>query len=88
MPHSVETGRRKSNAAASSRRPSGWMTGDFAIALPLGKGGLLTNITGGIPLRFGGRDVGALGVAGGTPDQDADIGARTLELLGADGVQP
>jgi uncharacterized protein GlcG (DUF336 family) len=34
MPHSVETSRRKANTAASSRRPSGWMQGDFAVALP------------------------------------------------------
>jgi len=83
MPHSVETSRRKANTAASSRRPSGWMQGDFALALPMGTDNLLTNIRGGFPLVFAGKHVGGLGVAGGTPDQDAEIGSAVLEALGS-----
>jgi len=86
-PHSVETSRRKANTAASTRRPTGWMEGDFAIALPLGTGGLLTNILGGVPLRFGETHVGGLGIAGGTPAQDAEIAALVLERLGADPIR-
>ena len=48
-PHSVETSRRKANTSASTRRATGWMQGDFAIALPLGTGNLLTNIQGRVP---------------------------------------
>ena len=55
MPHSVETSRRKANTAASSKRPTGWMQGDFAIALPMGTDNLLTNIRGGFPLHRTGR---------------------------------
>jgi len=81
MPHSVETSRRKANTAASSRRPSGWMQGDFAIALPMGTDNLLTNIRGGFPITIDGRHLGGIGIAGGTPDQDAEIGVAVLEAL-------
>jgi uncharacterized protein GlcG (DUF336 family) len=81
MPHSVETSRRKANTAASSRRPSGWMQGDFAVALPMGTNNLLTNIQGGFPITSDGHHLGGLGIAGGTPDQDAEIGEAVLEAL-------
>lgn len=84
MPHSVETSRRKANTAASSRRPSGWMQGDFALTLPMGTDNLLTNIRGGFPLNFEGRHLGGLGIAGGTPDQDAEIGLAVLEALSSE----
>jgi len=81
MPHSVETSRRKANTSASSKKPSGWMQGDFAVALPMGTNNLLTNIRGGFPLQFNGHFVGGLGIAGGTPDQDAEIGLAVLASL-------
>lgn len=81
-PHSVETSRRKANTGASTRRASGWMQGDLAVALPMGSGNLLTNIRGGFPLADEGRHLGGLGVAGGTPDQDAEIALATLAALG------
>lgn len=84
MPHSVETSLRKANTGASTRRPSGWMQGDFAVALPMGTGNLLTNIRGGFPLVVDGTHIGGLGVAGGTPDQDAEIALATLSALGAE----
>jgi glc operon protein GlcG len=85
-PHSVETSRRKANTAASTRRATGWMSESFAVQLPLGTGGALTNILGGSPLRFDGVHTGGLGVAGGTPDQDAVIAAATLAAIGAEAV--
>jgi len=85
-PHSIETSRRKANTAASTRRPSGWMQGDFAVGLPLGTGNLLTNIRGGVPISFGGTLVGGLGIAGGTPDQDIEIATAVLVAIGADSL--
>ncbi len=85
-PHSVETSRRKANTAASTRRATGWMSESFAVQLPLGTGGALTNILGGSPLQFGGVHTGGIGVAGGTPDQDAVIAAATLAAIGADAI--
>ena len=86
-PHSVETSRRKANTAASTRKKTGWMSDTFAVQLPLGTGGLLTNILGGSPLTFDGKHVGGIGVAGGTPDQDAAITAATVAAIGADTAQ-
>lgn len=80
-PHSVETSRRKANTSASTRKPTGWMQGDFAVALPLGAANLLTNIPGGFPLVAEGKYIGGFGVAGGTPDQDAEIGRTVLAAL-------
>lgn len=83
-PHSVETSRRKANTAASTRKKTGWMSDAFAIQLPLGTGGILTNILGGFPVKFDGTHVAGLGIAGGSPDQDAAIGIATLAAIGAD----
>jgi uncharacterized protein GlcG (DUF336 family) len=85
-PHSAETSRRKAQTAASTRRASGWMPDPLAAILPAGSGNLLTNITGGLPLRFDGRFVGGFGVAGGTPDQDAEIARAVLAAIGTDPV--
>ena len=43
------------------------------IKPPLATDLKLTNILGGSPLTFAGTVTGAIGVAGGTPDQDAEI---------------
>jgi glc operon protein GlcG len=74
-PHSVYSSRRKANTAASTRRPTGWMGDDLALSIPLATELKLTNIKGGSPLSCGGTVSGAIGVAGGTPDQDAQIAA-------------
>ncbi len=74
-PHSVDSSRRKANTAASTRRPTGWMKDDLALPLPLATDMKLTNIIGGYPLTFESEIAGGLGVAGGTPDQDAQIAA-------------
>jgi uncharacterized protein GlcG (DUF336 family) len=83
-PHSVETSRRKAGTAASTRRPSALMNPDLAQKLEHGSGGLLTSIAGGVPIVFDGVLVGGLGVAGGKPDEDAQIAAAVLERLGAE----
>jgi glc operon protein GlcG len=74
-PHSIDSSRRKANTSASTRRPSGWMGDDLAIALPLATDLKLTNIIGGSPLLVDDVVVGAIGIAGGTPAQDAQIAA-------------
>lgn len=81
-PHSAETSRRKAQTAASTRRATGWMEGDLALALPPGSGNLLTNILGGFPLVVDGRFLGGFGVAGGAPAVDADVARRALAAVG------
>ncbi len=83
-PHSAETSRRKAQTSASTRRATGWMPPELAVALPLASGNMLTNVGGGFPVKFGGRFVGALGVAGGTVEQDAAIARAALASVGAD----
>ncbi|GAA4480222.1 heme-binding protein [Microbacterium panaciterrae] len=82
-PHSAETSRRKAATAASTRRRTAQIPEALAAALPLGTGGILTTIDGGVPIFFGELLVGGLGVAGGSPAQDAEIALETLKRLGA-----
>ena len=86
-PHSAETCRRKANTSASTGRASGWMPDELAAMLPAASGNLLTNIPGGVPLRFDGELAGAIGVAGATPAQDAKVAAATVRAIGADHPQ-
>ncbi len=86
-PHSVETSRRKAATAASTRKPTGWMTKEFAVEVAIATNTTLTNILGGVPLTFGGIHIAGLGIAGGTPDQDAEIAAAVLEMVGADPIK-
>ncbi len=82
-PHSAETSRRKAATSASTRRRTGLIPESLSTALPLGTGGALTTIDGGVPIVFGETHVGGLGVAGGSPAQDAEIALKTLKRLGA-----
>ncbi|MBO0980844.1 heme-binding protein [Microbacterium sp. SD291] len=82
-PHSAETSRRKAATSASTRRRTGQIPESLTIALPLGTGGALTTIDGGMPIFFDDAHVGGLGVAGGSPAQDAEIALETLKRLGA-----
>lgn len=82
-PHSAETSRRKAATSASTRRRTGLIPEALTTALPLGTGGALTTIDGGVPIVFGETFVGGLGVAGGSPAQDAEIALETLKRLGA-----
>lgn len=77
-PHSVDSSRCKANTAASTRRPTGWMSEDLALPLALATDLKLTNIIGGSPLVFDGTVAGAVGIAGGSPDQDAQIAEATV----------
>src|SRR5690606_10280197 len=82
-PHSAHTSRRKAATAASTRRRTALIPEALAVALPLGTGGELTTVDGGLPIFFGDVHVGGLGVAGGTPAQDLEVAVETLRRLGA-----
>ena len=74
-PHSVETSRRKANTAASTGKATGWMEKELAKTLPMASGNLLTNIPGGVPLRFD----GVLGEGWEFPGEQL---SKTMKLLG------
>jgi len=82
-PHSVETSRRKAATSASTRKPTSAIAPELAVALEHGTGGMLTSVKGGVPLVFDGVHIGGIGIAGGRPDQDAEIALALLEELGA-----
>jgi len=86
-PHSAETSRRKAQTAASTRRATGWMPAGLAIELPLASGNLLTNIPGGMPVLVDGAVVGAIGIAGGSVEQDAKVAAAVLTAIGGEAIQ-
>src|SRR3989442_5353917 len=77
-PHSAETSRRKAQTSASTRRATGWMPAGLAVELPMASGNVLTNIPGGVPVFVDGAFAGAIGIAGGTVEQDASIAAAVL----------
>jgi glc operon protein GlcG len=77
-PHSAETSRRKAVTAASTRKASAAMAPELAVAMEHGSGGLLTSIPGGVPIVVDGTHIGGLGVAGGHPDDDAEIAELVL----------
>ena len=79
-PHSIETSRKKANTSASTGKDTGWMQGDLAISLPKAVD-KLTNIPGGFPIKFSGKLVGGIGVAGGTVAQDSEIAMKTLRAI-------
>src|SRR5262245_62063533 len=82
---SIEVARRKAFSAAAFRRP----TKVFDDALAAGGAGLrllslegLTPVEGGMPIVLEGKIIGAIGVSGGTSQQDAQIAKA-----GADAVK-
>jgi glc operon protein GlcG len=85
-PHSADTSRAKANTAASIGRPTGGMGEDLALPLAVATGGRLTNIHGGSPIRFDDAHAGGLGIAGGTPLQDAEVAEAALARVGAQPV--
>ena len=68
------------------RRPTGGMGEDLALPLAVATGGRLTNILGGSPIRFDDAHAGGLGIAGGTPLQDAEVAEAALARVGAQAV--
>lgn len=82
-PHSRVTSLKKAQTASSTRKATGWMSDDLAIVLPMASDGLLTNVPGGFPITSTqGQICGAIGVAGGTVEQDAEIALAALKAVG------
>jgi len=77
---SVEVAQDKARSSAAFRRP----TKAFSDAVASGRVGILTllgavAIEGGVPIVSGGRVIGALGVSGGTSEQDGQVAAVALQ---------
>ena len=77
---SIEVAQDKARSAAAFRRP----TKAFSDAVASGRVAILTlkgavAIEGGVPIVSGGRVIGALGVSGGTSEQDGQVAAVALQ---------
>ena len=76
---SIEVAADKARSAAAFRRP----TKAFADSVAAGRVAVLSlkgvvAIEGGVPIVSGGRVIGALGVSGGTSEQDGEVAAVAL----------
>ena len=87
-PLAVESTRRAAQTALVDDRASGWMPPESSVVLALASGNSTTNVTGGVPIRFGGLLVGALAVGGEHPDDNAAAATAALESIGADVIAP
>ncbi|KQY13684.1 GlcG/HbpS family heme-binding protein [Rhizobium sp. Root482] len=83
---SMHTARSKARTAASINAPTGAMNVEFGVAAGIASQGGVTHLPGGLPIRFNGHLVGAIGVGSGTGDQDFAVARAALEAIGAEPV--
>jgi glc operon protein GlcG len=90
-PASAATAQTKAVAAATMRAPTGPVRRgdaepDLLLNLSLQNaaaagGGKMTGLFGGLPIVVDGQVIGAVGVGGGTGEQDVEIGRAGIESL-------
>lgn len=90
-PASVPTALTKATAAATSRQATGPVRRgdaepDLLLNLSLQNaaavgGGKMTGLLGGVPIVVDGQVIGAVGVGGGTGEQDAEVAKAGIESL-------
>ena len=83
---SLRTAHAKARTAASSNAPTGALGNEAALAASLTAKGAMTVLKGGLPIRFGGRLAGAIGVGSGTGDEDVEVCRAALAAIGADQI--
>jgi len=89
-PASAATALTKAVSAATFRQETGPMPGrsepDLLLSLSLqnaamASGGKISSLKGGLPIVIGGQVVGAVGVGGGTGEQDVEVGKAGIQAL-------
>lgn len=84
---SIAVAMTKATSAALRRSPSGPSPNTsepsaiLTLGLSLATDGKLTGIRGGLPLFVEGQCVGAIGVSGGTEDEDVQVAQAGVEAL-------
>ncbi|WP_352618609.1 heme-binding protein [Mesorhizobium sp. M0323] len=81
---SMRTAQAKARTAASINAATGGMAFEAALSAGIASQGGVTNLPGGLPIRFGGRLAGGIGVESGTGEQDFDVAHAALAAVGAD----
>jgi glc operon protein GlcG len=90
-PASVYTAITKATSAATFRQASGPLAAGASAADPLlnislqnaaqASGGKITALYGGVPVIVDGQTIGAVGIAGGTGEQDAEVARAGVQAL-------
>jgi uncharacterized protein GlcG (DUF336 family) len=83
---SMRTALAKARTAASINAPTGKMAFEFGTSAGIASQGGVTPLPGGLPIRFGGKLAGAIGVGSGSGEQDIQVARAALAALGADDV--
>ena len=83
---SMQTARSKARTAASINNATGAMAPEFAVQAGIATGGGVTGLMGGLPIRFGGKLAGGIGVGSGKGEEDVDVARAALSAVGADQV--
>jgi glc operon protein GlcG len=83
MLHTDRTSFSKAYTAASVRQPTHEMVipPEIVAAIAETTGGQFTGLPGGLPLVIGGLVVGAIGVGGGTGEQDIEVARAGVQAL-------
>ncbi|MES0133568.1 heme-binding protein [Mesorhizobium sp. M0016] len=83
---SLHTAWAKARTAASINAATGDMAPEAATLAGIASQGGVTNLPGGLPIRFDGRLAGGIGVGSGTGEQDFDVARAALAAIGADAI--
>ena len=83
---SMQTARSKARTAASINNATGAMAPEFALQAGIATGGGVTGLMGGLPIRFGGKLAGGIGIGSGKGEEDVDVARAALNAVGADAV--
>lgn len=83
---SIDTATGKARFAASHNAPSGNLPFEAGVTFGIVTKGTATNLPGGLPIRFGGKIAGGIGVGSGTGEQDLVVARAALQAVGADEV--
>ena len=86
-PASVATALTKAVSAASFRQETGTLPAKgepdvlLSLSIQTASGGKVTRLKGGVPIVIDGQVVGAVGVGGGTGEQDAEVPTTGIQAL-------
>lgn len=86
-PASAATALTKAVSAATFRQETGPLPAKgepdvlLSLSIQTASGGKITTLKGGVPIVIDGQVVGAVGVGGGTGEQDAEVAKAGLQAL-------
>jgi glc operon protein GlcG len=76
--HGMDTALAKAKTAAGWGRPTGGMDPQIAVQQAIATGGARINLPGGYPVVIDGQVAGAIGIGGGTGEEDMAVATAAL----------